>query len=182
MVATHAEDAKIWNALVVSSPDNVILVMRIFLFLCSVLLVFSCNNSEPAAEDDIIVEEESFPGDKLIWVADYDTLKQEFFLKKQRTVDADTLTVEPLINGINEGWENVKLVFNKISNDTLFVSIPESDFLTRQMGSAGAESYIATTTYSLTELKNIKLVSYNFEAGDHLSPGVYSRKDFENFR
>jgi hypothetical protein len=39
-----------------------------------------------------------------------------------------------------------------------------------------------STTYNLTELKGIKFVSYNMQAGDHVSPGTYSRKSFENYR
>ncbi len=79
-------------------------------------------------------------------------------------------------------WENVKLVLVKTSNDTLYVSIPDSEFLGQQMGSAGAQAYMASTTYNLTELKNIKYVNYDMEAGDHVSPGIYSRKSFENYR
>ncbi|MDP9229452.1 MAG: hypothetical protein M3O67_02125 [Bacteroidota bacterium] len=160
--------------------------MRTCLFLFGILLVFSCNDSGPATEDipedTVLADEDIFPGDKLIWIPDYDTLKHQFFLKKQRTVNVDALTAENLISDINAGWENVKLVFNKVSNDTLYVTIPDSDFLTQRMGSTGAEAYIASTTYSLTELKSIKFINYDFEAGDHLSPGVFSRGDFENFR
>jgi hypothetical protein len=41
---------------------------------------------------------------------------------------------------------------------------------------------MASTTYSLTELKGIKYVNYTMQAGDHVSPGTYSRKSFENYR
>jgi hypothetical protein len=41
---------------------------------------------------------------------------------------------------------------------------------------------MASTTYNLTELKGIKYVNYNMQAGDHVSPGTYSRKSFENYR
>lgn len=149
-------------------------------------MFFSCNGSGPAPEDipeeTLLSEEDAFPGDKQIWISDYDTLKHQFFLKKQRTVNADTLTAENVISDINAGWENIKLVFNKVSHDTLYVTIPDSDFLTQQMGSAGAEAYMASTTYNLTELKGIKFINYDLEAGDHLSPGVFRREDFENFR
>ena len=159
--------------------------MRSWLFLLGVLLAFSCNNSGSSAEnnteDTISVDEDVFPGGKLIWIAEYDTLKHQFFLKKQQPLNSDTLSTENLISGINAGWENVKLVFKKVSNDTLYVSIPDSDFLTERMGSAGAEAYLASTTYNLTELKGIKFINYEFEEGDHLSPGVFGRDDFKNF-
>jgi len=160
--------------------------MRINLFLVGILFLFSCNNRgttyRNTDEDTLLTEEELSPFDKLIWISDYDTIKGEFFLKKQRIINADTLTAENLIKDVNAGWENVKIVFNKIAHDTLYVRIPNSDFLTQQMGNAGAESYIATTTYNLTELKGITFIHYDFTGGDHLSPGTFSRKDFENYR
>ena len=160
--------------------------MRNRVLVLSLIIIFSCNNNGSSfpenTEDSVITEEEAPPGDKQIWIADYDTAKQQFFLKKQRTINTDTLTAVTLIRYINEGWENVKLVFQKSSNDTLYVTIPDSDFLAERMGSAGAEAYMASTTYNLTELKGIKFVNYDFEEGDHLSPGVFSRDDFKNFR
>ena len=156
------------------------------LLLWGMLLLFSCNNRGPANEDGtadtILSDEDLSPYDKLIWISEYDSIKGEFLLKKQRTINADTLTAENLVNDINAAWENVKLVFNKVSRDTLYVSIPDSDFLTRQMGDTGAEAYIASTTYNLTELKGITFIHYDFEGGDHLSSGTFRRKDFENYR
>jgi hypothetical protein len=61
----------------------------------------------------------------------------------------------------------------------VFVSIPESEVLTQQMGTAGAESFMVTTVYSFTEIKDIKYVSFDFEAGDHASPGIYSRNSWD---
>lgn len=125
---------------------------------------------------------DNFPAGNPIWISDYDTVKHQFFLKKQRTVDTDSLTAENLVSNINAAWGNVKLVFKKVSNDTLYVSIPDSDFLTERMGSSGAEAYIASTTYNLTELRGIKFVNYDLAEGEHLSPGVYSREDFEHYQ
>lgn len=159
--------------------------MRSWLFLFGILLLLSCNNNEPATgdinEDTVMADENEYIADRLTWISEYDTLKNEFYLKRQRTVNADTLTAGNVINDINAVWENVQLVFSKVSHDTLYVFIPDSDFLTQQMGSAGAEAYIASVTYNLTELKGIKFINYDFEAGDHLSPGVFSRKDFVNY-
>ena len=64
----------------------------------------------------------------------------------------------------------------------MFISIPESEYLTQRIGSTGAENFMATTTFTLTEMRGIKYVSYDFTEGDHASPGVYSRKDFKNLQ
>ena len=60
--------------------------------------------------------------------------------------------------------------------------IPHSEMLTERIGSTGAEIYMASATRSLTELKGIKYVNYDFEEGDHATPGVYNRNSiFKTF-
>ena len=151
------------------------------------IFFISCSNEAPVdkenAEDTILPEDVFvFPPVRLPWISDFDTIKNEFYLKQQRTVIPDSLTATNLINDLNAAWENVKLVLLKTSNDTLYVSIPDSEFLGQQMGSAGAQAYMASTTYNLTELKGIKYVNYSMQAGDHVSSGIFSRKSFENYR
>ncbi len=155
--------------------------MRTLLIPVLMLLLISCNNQQPD-QDALKPGEEVSVQDKRIWISAYDSSNGEFFLKKQRSFDEDTLTAEGLVKDINTGWENVHLVFDKIVNDTLYVSIPNSVYLTQQMGTAGADAYISSTTYTLTELKGIEFVNYEFEPGDHLTPGTFSRKDFEFYR
>lgn len=153
----------------------------------SLVLLFACNNSNEKPgnelpEDSVVVDEYLSPEERPIWVAAYDTAKGEFFMKQQRIVNADTLKIENVIADINGAWENIKLVYQKMSNDTLYLTIPESDYLTQRMGSTGAGGYMAAATYSLTEIKGVKFVHYDFEEGDHLSPGTFKRDDFKNFR
>ncbi len=162
-------------------------MMRNKLWLAGIFFFVACNNDasvENEASGDTIFSEEEIvmPPAPLPWVSEFDTVKNEFYLKQQRTVAPDSLTAESLISDLNASWENVKLQFVKISNDTIYVSIPESEFLGQQMGSAGAAAYLSSTTYNLTELKGIKYVNYNMKAGDHASPGTFSRKSFENYR
>lgn len=159
--------------------------MRRILLYTTVFVLAACNNEASEKEipaDTVIVAEETPAPHRLLWVSDYDTVKNQFYLKQQRTVNADTLTASSLINDLNAAWENVKLVFIKTSNDTLYVAIPDSKFLGQQMGSAGAQAYMASTTYSLTELKGIRYVNYDMPSGDHISAGTYTRKNFENYR
>lgn len=156
----------------------------IFLLL-SLAVIIACNNNastENPSEDSLLSEEELMPEERLAWITVYDSLKNSYVLQQQRQVNADKLTPEALISDINATWENVKLEFRKISHDTLYVAIPQSDYLTQQMGSAGSSEYFATTTYNLTELKGIRFVHYDFKEGDHAQPGTYSRDSFKEFR
>jgi hypothetical protein len=43
------------------------------------------------------------------------------------------------------------------------------------MGTTGATAYIEAVTYTLTSLKNIHYVEFDFKEGDHAIPGRYSR-------
>ena len=156
-----------------------------------ILFLFSCNNAdtdEAASADTSFIEQDStlvsneenpMQFKNLVWVGIFDSAKQNIELKQQRLVNPDTLSAAKLINEINAAWDGIKLEFRKISHDTLYVAIPESAVLTQQMGSSGAYSYIASTTFTLTELKQIKFVTYDFEEGDHLSPGTMKRADFK---
>ena len=155
------------------------------LFLLSILLFVACNNNasnENLADDSLANEAELLPEERLPWITVYDSVKNNFVLEQRRQVKAETLTPEGVIHDINAMWEKVKLEFRNISNDTLYVAIPHSDYLTHQMGSAGSLEYFATTTFNLTELKGIRFVNYDFKQGDHAQPGTYSRDNFKEFR
>jgi hypothetical protein len=165
--------------------------MRNILLISGLVFIISCNSSntdkESTGGDTTYLETEVIPATteippkiiNLIWSASYDSAKKNVVLKQQRKVNPDTLTVEKIIKEINGSWDGIKLEFRKISHDTLFVAIPQSAVLTQQMGSSGAYSYISSTTYSLTELKNIKFVNYDFIEGDHMAPGTMKRSDFK---
>lgn len=158
---------------------------KITLSLLVITSLFACNNqaAEEKQETDTLSEDEiTVAGDKLVWTTAYDSLSGNYLLKQQRQADADRLTAQELIAGINASRENVRMELIKISNDTIYVAIPNSEFLTQRMGSAGAAEYMAVSTYNLTELKNIHFVNYAFEEGDHAAPGTFSREDFGNFK
>ncbi|HET9429906.1 MAG TPA: hypothetical protein VFO70_01960 [Chitinophagaceae bacterium] len=159
--------------------------MNKILSLVIALGFLSCNNEaskEDVTEDTIIEEAFLSPQDKLLWISDFDTMTGDFVLKHQRQLPAEEIGVQSLIDDINAAWENIRLEFRKLSGDTIYVAIPDSKYLTQQMGSAGAGGYIASVTFNLTELKNIRFVNYDFEEGDHLAPGTFSREDFKNYR
>jgi len=162
------------------------------LFICSgLILMLSCNNNTPdsvfettdttfiAMDSGAYAIEEPITFKNLIWIPVYDSAKGDYSLKQQRKVSADTLSAEKLIKEINASWDGIRMEFNKISHDTIFVAIPKSEVLTQQMGSNGAESYLYSSTYILTELPKMKFVNYDFREGDHLAPGTYKRADFK---
>jgi hypothetical protein len=144
-------------------------------------ILFGCNNSPREQSSPITVDTitttstpNTIDSNKNIWDYDYVT----GFPVRRRTVNPDTLTPEKLIDLVNtyHGQENIKIDLVLVSNDTIYVEIKNSTYLTQQMGTTGADSYISTTVYTLTELKGIKYVDFKFVEGDHAQPGTYDRQ------
>ena len=107
-------------------------------------------------------------------------LDQHLGLVMKRTIPIsnDSLTLKNLIGMLNDEYPEIQLDFLKIAGDSIFLRIPKSNYLTNQMGSSGANAYLAEVTYNLTELSDINYVDIKFREGDHASPGVYKRTDF----
>ncbi len=153
-----------------------------------ILLIISCNptQQEDSVAGDISEKSEIdtkssvvYDPSGAIWRYDYNQQTEEFEATQLRPVNRDTLTGETLEKIINKSWPRVQIKFIGTSNDTAFISIPDSEVLTQQMGTAGAESFMISTTFSFTELHGIKYVSFDFEEGDHGIPGVYDRNSWD---
>lgn len=132
------------------------------------------QKSEMGSESSVV-----YDPSEAIWGFEYDPDTEDVELKQLRPVDKNALTGESIEKIVNKSWPRIELKFIKISNDTAFVSIPNSQVLTQQMGSSGAMSYLVSTTYSFTELAGINHVSFDFEEGDHAVPGVYNRNSWD---
>lgn len=116
-----------------------------------------------------------------IWTVEQEVQGKEK-LKKPGTVILDTLSSATLVKMINDNFPDIKLELVKVSHDTAYVKIPESIRLTDQMGDTGAENYLASATFTLTETKNIKYINFSFKRGEHAEPGVYSRENFKTLQ
>lgn len=140
---------------------------NVILILVFMILMTACNNQEKSKKDKDVV------GQIPMWDFDCDSIS------KIKNVNADTLTYTKLIKGINDKYlDKVYLEFVKTSHDTIFVTIKNSEYLTQQMGTCGADQYIITTTFTLTEIKNIKNVTFDFESGDHATSGTKNRESY----
>ena len=164
-------------------------------FIGLLFLTLGCNNS--TQENSDIGYSDSSASNKLptqgvkpenslvyvptyaLWAFKYDTVLSDFKLIKMRLFNKDTLTAQSIETIINKTWPKVQVKYLKTSKDTIFLVIPESEVLTQQMGTTGAEHFMISATYSFTEFVGIKYVSYQFEYGDHANPGVYSRNSWD---
>src|SRR5665213_1486810 len=137
--------------------------IKAFLLLLVITCLASCHihdENDPEYKDSI---DGTMPG--AIWAYDFD----KGVPTRLKEVNADTLNPAKLIALINS--DNIHLDLVKINADTIFVQIKQSTYLTQQIGDAGAYVFMSTTVYTLTELKGIKYVNFDFEEGDHANPG-----------
>lgn len=117
----------------------------------------------------------------MIWTVDDENAEKEK-LKAPENAIPDSFSVVHVIQLLNENFPGIRMELVKVSNDTAYVKIPDNKRLTQEIGNTGAENYLASATFTLTEIKNIKYVNIALEPGDHAEPGVYSRKDFKRLR
>lgn len=163
---------------------------KAFFILGFILIIIGCTDKkqvkpflDEASKDTVLADsyESSYVYNEseAIWGFVTDTVTGVEELTQLRTVEKDVLTGEMMEKIINKTWPHVQIKYIKTLHDTAFISIPESVVLTQQMGSAGAESFMVSTVYSFTEIKGIKYVSFDFEFGDHASPGVFNRNSWD---
>jgi hypothetical protein len=159
---------------------------KVWIYTLLVMLIVSCNtkktDQEHAAVDSLA--DRPFPDSVVkervghfFWVSDFDQ-KNGMIMKRAGLISPDSLTVSNILGMLNSQYPEVQLGLQKISGDSIFLKINKSAYLTQQMGSSGAEAYLAEVTYNLTELPGIDYVHLDFKEGDHASPGTFSRTDF----
>ena len=163
------------------------MIRSVFLLFLSAL-IFSCNRKQPDASlptpAPLAIPEttdsalSSIDG-HFFWSSDLGP-NSGLIMKKVFPITKDSLSVPDMINRLNDQYPEIQLKLKRFSHDTVFVKIDKSAYLTQQMGSSGAEAYLAEVTFNLTEPDGINAVYIGFKTGDHAGPGVYTRTDFIN--
>lgn len=148
--------------------------MRSLLYLSVFIIVFSSCGSNKKEEPEI-PDAETY-----LWEAGLNDSTGVLEMKKIVSLAVDSLSVVSVTNYINGEDSNIKLEYVKTSGDTIFLKIPDAEYLTQRMGSSGPTMYLAGVVYNFTELPGIKYVNLDFEEGDHAQPGTYTRENFSN--
>lgn len=78
--------------------------------------------------------------------------------------------------------ESPKVRLQKVDRQTADIEIENDQLLSENMGSSGAQGYLASVTFTLTENPGIKSVNIIFSAGEHAMPGKYNRSSFAGFK
>jgi hypothetical protein len=76
------------------------------------------------------------------------------------------------------GTPKLKLI--ELQGDLVIVEVINALYLTQRMGSTGADTFLAEATFTLMEHPSVNAVFFQFEEGDHATPGLYTRENFLN--
>ena len=163
--------------------------MKRILLLAAIAAVISCNANKEKANKSVSIETiedaatveptlQNNPESKLyVWKANFDYTKVQNLTLQQTILNTDSL-----IKGLNERYENVFLQKDRICGDTLYTFIDDSQYLSNQMGSTGAEVYIADVVLNLAEVPGVKYVAIKMEEGSHAQSGIWTKENFEQYK
>jgi hypothetical protein len=171
--------------------------MRRLYIAVAVCLITSCNQGNDAqnatvadsvevmaadttslTSNDEILDEDAAAKNYLVWNTDIDSM----VITKNPEFKNSNLSIDSIIKGLNLKYREIPLEKIRLSHDTLYTQITNSEYLGEQIGSTGASSYLAEAVINLTSVKGVKFVNLNFAEGSHATPGVFTRKDFEDFK
>ncbi|MBI1783198.1 MAG: hypothetical protein HYR66_17805 [Sphingobacteriales bacterium] len=157
--------------------------MKKLFYVFAVMAFASCNNNannnvnEPVTNDTLAFGENA--GDTLyFWNVD----NEQSTRIKVLTEEISNPNVQAIINGLNMVYPDILIQFSSITNDTLNVSISQSEKLTQQIGTSGAAQFFATACVNLFETHGINYIHFDFTAGDHAKPGTFSRQQFADIK
>lgn len=161
-------------------------IKRIAFILFASISILACRNEEGNRQEQQAAR--STDTDKHIsattktltlpFIAVVDSVTTRIELQENPQKSQIPLNKEELAEALNIKYPEIKLEIGEVSQDTLSVSISDATFLTQQMGTTGALTYLAEATYAFTDLANINVVNFLFKEGDHAMPGPYTRKSF----
>jgi hypothetical protein len=131
-----------------------------------------------------------------IWHAEIDTSGVDTLVRGDK-IDRIKKDVHKLISALNKTekesessrtqgdavkMEGPQIRLQKIEHRTADIEIANDQYLTENMGSDGAQEYLAEVTFTLTENPGITAVNFIFPAGDHAMPGLYTRESFASYK
>jgi hypothetical protein len=163
-------------------------IAKVLFILVSMLLIGSCQKEKQSSPEIKSPKQQVITNN--IWETYWDNSSKQIRLRPLYKIVNSEEDPKVLIMAFNKSIQTMKFFrsksgasltanYQRRSQDTIYIKITNPWVLTQRVGSSGASEYIARLTYTMTELSGITRVHLDFEAGDHASPGYYSRNDFE---
>lgn len=128
--------------------------------------------------DDFVSQVKLVLNEKKPAVWGCDDLQATAVVRKLPMPSADLSALIAAFNQVHKHAKQPNIELSGIERDTAIVTVDDPDLLTHRMGSTGAMCYLAGATFTLTSLKGIDSVWFDFQEGDHASPGRYDRTTY----
>lgn len=118
----------------------------------------------------------TFKREKDVWSTDY--ADGNWYLIRGMELHHPKKKINQLISAWNTAYP-IDIELKKVEDTTAYVEIINGNDFAKSHGSSGANRVIAALVYTLTEDYRYRSIHLNFEEGDHASPGIYTRADFQ---
>jgi hypothetical protein len=148
--------------------------MRFIMAVLSIVALIACNSNEPNSEDVPLAVSDTI----LVWNVNVDSM----IMKKDTLIPDTAITIQRIINGLNEKYPEVQIVLLKQSGDTLYTKVPNGEYLGNQMGSAGAAAWFADATINLTSVPGINYVSFVMDTFSHAGSTTIGRDEYKTWK
>lgn len=148
--------------------------MRFAVIIFLIFPFFSCDN-----DDKEISETEYAVSDTILA---WDTNADSMIMKRDHTVPDSAITINRIINGLNEKYPEVHIDVIKQSGDTIYIDVPDAEYLGNQMGSAGSSAWFADAVINLTSVPGINYVSFKMDMYSHASSGVIGKEEYKGWK
>lgn len=159
---------------------------KIILYLIISCFFVACvndnkNTGEAIKESKSSTESNTQPSQlfDVPWAAVLDSATQKITMTQTEGIADKDLNVGNVTESLNRKYAEILISEPTQRYDTVFVKINNAQYLTQASGTMGAEIYLAESTYSFTQIPGVSFVNFDFNVGDHASPGTYIRSDFK---
>jgi hypothetical protein len=149
--------------------------MRFGIVFMAFILFISCkdkNEAEPETTEYMV------PDTILAWDINADSM----IMKRDSAIPDSAITISRIMNGLNDKYPDVHIVFVRQSADTIYTTVPDAEHLGEQMGDAGASAWFADAVINLTSVPGINYVSFDMDLHSHAGGGVISRKKYNDWK
>ncbi|MGV3707086.1 MAG: hypothetical protein ACO1NU_17070 [Arcticibacter sp.] len=155
-------------------------------FLLCIIFLGGCTSDQKQlyAEGQDSTRTDSASANKQLDSLPWNTTYNETTQKLQLDHSGESMKgvgYEEIIRMLNKKYPGIQMEYRGMQGDTIITRIQDATQLTQNIGTSGAESYLAEATFSLTEIPTIKAVKIEFEEGDHAMPGTFTRTTFKDF-
>src|SRR5690554_2719823 len=159
--------------------------VKFFLLVLSTIMLLNGCVTDSSENNEIIdtLSNESVENTsaKLPYEVNYNEESGRFSIVENLDAETSPFNGTMLETALKNKYPEIDLNVGNKRSDTLDVYIDDAIYLTQNIGTAGANAYMAEATFAFTTLDSIKTVNFIFEAGDHASPRTYQRSDFDDF-